>query len=130
MCVCVCVCVRACVHNCITLNLINPYTVILSLSLSHRSMALYYGGGITIGVLASVLILLYIFSKFVPKVNKVFVATGFHYTIILPFNSNKYIEQSLNMGRDPVRYVCVCVCRGGGAVLYCMKSWCCKLYPY
>lgn len=32
-------------------------------------MSLFYGAGITIGVVASILILLYVFSKFVPKVS-------------------------------------------------------------
>lgn len=34
-----------------------------------RNVTLYYGTGITIGVLASILVLLYVFSKFVPKVS-------------------------------------------------------------
>ena len=34
-----------------------------------RSVTLFYGAGVTFGVIASILILLYVFSKFVPKVS-------------------------------------------------------------
>ena len=43
----------------------NPPSLSPSLS---RSVTLFYSAGITVGVVASLLILLYVFSKFVPKV--------------------------------------------------------------
>ena len=37
----------------------------------HRNVLLYYSTGVTLGIVASILILLYVFSKFVPKVGGV-----------------------------------------------------------
>ena len=53
---------------------VNPILLSPPLSLSHththtlRSVSLLSGAGITLGVVASVLILLSVFSKFVPRV--------------------------------------------------------------
>ena len=46
-----------------------PHPIIFSLSSScHRNILLYYSTGVTLGIIASILILLYVFSKFGPKV--------------------------------------------------------------
>lgn len=42
----------------------------LTLLSLHRSVTVFYGTGITVGVIASLLILLYMFSRFVPKVSQ------------------------------------------------------------
>ena len=42
---------------------------------SCRSVTLFYGAGISIGIVASLLILLYMFGKFVPKVSNTYLHT-------------------------------------------------------
>ena len=71
-------------------------SLFLSLSLC-SSATVFYGAGITLGIVASLLILLYVFSKFVPKVSVVSVLFCFFYRFTLSVSVSLSLSVTLSV---------------------------------